>query len=292
MIKKSIILCISLFLIYTLFIYFLAPKWWTASQHQWQENIVKAQQFLYNKKETFQNIIIGSSLSSRLIMDSIPETYNLSFAGQSIFDGLNIVCNSNKSIKNVFIEINVVDRAENKNFTSSLNSILYYPKKKLISLRDDKQPIAVMGYQFSFRVTEKIIRKIKSFLGLSIKKENKIDNFFSKLLKLEINDYSKPPSQSLLKESFINLKNYVSILEKKNTNIIFFEMPVNQNLTYLSKATTIRNSFYRNFPKSKYKYIKLPDTIKFVTGDGVHLTVEESLIYTSYLKKNMKNLFR
>ena len=107
MIKKSIILCISLFLIYTLFIYFLAPKWWTASQHQWQENIVKAQQFSYNK-ETFQNIIVGSSLSSRLIMDSIPETYNLSFAGQSIFDGLNIVCNSNKSIKNVFIEINLL----------------------------------------------------------------------------------------------------------------------------------------------------------------------------------------
>ncbi len=279
-------------MIYTLFVSYFAPKGWSASQHQWQVNIVKAQKFIYNENDSFQNVIVGSSLSCRLIMDSIPQTYNLSFGGQSIFDGLNILNHVDKLPKNVFIEMNFVLKAEDENFTSSLNSILYYPKKKLLSLRDDKQPIGIIGSKISYRLTGRIIGHAKFFFNLTKKKDNNVDDLFPKMLQLQIDYYLKIPSELLIKESFRNLKVYVSELEKKNINVVFFEMPLNNQLNILPRACLIRKTFYEIFPESKYKYISMPDSEKFVTSDGVHLTGEEAVIYTMYLKEKMKNYFR
>jgi hypothetical protein len=75
------------------------------------------------------------------------------------------------------------------------------------------------------------------------------------------------------------------------TKILFFEIPVNYQLNHLPKANLIRKTFYENFPESKYKYIPMPDSEQFITSDGVHLTQDEALTYTIYLKEKMKNYF-
>jgi hypothetical protein len=292
MIKKTIIIGISLFLIYTFFVTFLAPYWWKASQHQWQDNIIKAQKYIYDENGLHSNVIVGSSLSCRLIMDSIPQTYNLSFGGQSLFDGLNILTHSEKLPENVFIEINFVIRPEDKSFTSSLNSVLFYPKKYLLSMRDNKQPIGVIGKLISYRIIGRIISHTKAFLNLADENEHNDDDIFPKMLQLQKDNYSIIPSESFLKESFENLKEYIVKLEKKNIKVIFFEMPVNYQLNNLPRANLIRKTFYEYFPKSSYKYISIPEFEKFVTSDGVHLSGDEAKIYTMYLKRNMENYFR
>ena len=70
-------------------------------------------------------------------------------------------------------------------------------------------------------------------------------------------------------------------------NVVFFEMPVNNQLANMPQAKIIRASFYTYFPASKYRYIQ-PDFFQYKTIDGLHLDPEEAYRYTLYLKSMMQ----
>ena len=283
MIKKTIITTLFLFISYTLFIAFYAPSWWHASQHQWQENVIKAQHFLYDEKIENKNVIVGSSLSCRLIMDSLPNFYNLSFSGQSTFDGLKILTSKPKLPKKIYIEMNIILRRDNPEFTSYINSpINLYLKNYLPSLRDDRQPIAIMGIlpRFLFRKDSSLI--LNGSKKKTVSRINKV--FFGELIASHILDYSQIPDKVNSLMSFNNLQLYVNLFEGKGVNVVFFEVPVNYNLTDLPKAKIVREQFLSFFPETKYNYIMSPDTIKYTTQDGLHLTEEEAKKFTSFFK--------
>ena len=87
MIKKSII-CFVIFAILHLCIVLFNPSVGMAT-HQWQDNVLKAQQFLYAEKA--DTVMVGTSLSARIIRDSIPFVKSVSFGGCSVEDGLKII---------------------------------------------------------------------------------------------------------------------------------------------------------------------------------------------------------
>ena len=294
MIKRVIILTSILFISYSLFVISIAPKWWHASQHQWQDNVIKAQNFVYNNTDSFSNILVGSSLSCLLVMDSLPKTYNLAFGGQSIFDGLNILNHTSRIPMNIFIEMNFPLRLQNENFTSSISSPLsYYPKKVFSSLRAEKQPLGILGVQINQRITEPLLERIKSFFYSNALPEGaekeKRNEMFKKLLQLQIDSYLKVPDKQLMKECFDNLKKNINELEDRGAKIVFYEMPVNSQLNHLIAANIIREAFYTNFSKLKYTYISFPESIEYNTSDGLHLNEDEVLKYTIFLKSNLPN---
>ena len=83
MIKKTIIVFIVLFGVYT-FIILLNPSI-SATQHQWQDNVVRAEKYIYDESDTINNLIVGSSLSLLIRNDSLRHFYNLAFAAQSFY---------------------------------------------------------------------------------------------------------------------------------------------------------------------------------------------------------------
>ena len=266
------------------------------SQHQWQDNVIKAQNFIYNfNSDIYPNVIVGSSLSNRLVMDSLKGYFNLSFVGLSISDGLIILNHSKNLPKNVFIEINESFKKEDKNFTSSLfNPFLYCLRKYIPSVRDGKQPIAIAG---------KLVLDIKGrIVGTKTQTSakstvNKIDSkqgdeLFLNLLNGEAKAYSKSPSPQLLEEIFNKLHTYIEFLRKKGVNIFFFEMPVDNKLCSLPLSVTIRETFYKNFPAKYYNYIPQPNCSEYKTTDGIHLDEESALGYTIYFKEKTKNYSR
>lgn len=280
MIKKTFITFFILFISYSCFVAYIAPDWWHASQHQWQENKIKAQKFLY-EENTFQNVIIGTSLSSRLIMDSLPNTYNLALGGLGIFDGLSVLEHKSKLPENIFIEINFVLKPENEDFTSSVfSTVMFYPRKYIFSLREDKQPIAVLGQiPFLLKNRYRSPEKVKE-------KDNPI---FEELLKDEIVEFSQKPEKDDLAKAFNKLRHHIKTLENRGAHIIFFEMPVNEKLETLPFAKDVRESFYYYFSPSTYEFTQLPRTIFFHTTDGLHLKESELVVYTKYFKsQNLK----
>lgn len=279
MIRKSIILTISLLICWGGVIKY---KPFSLSLHQWQDNIISAEKFIFDI-DSIDNLIIGSSLARRFQMGSLPNFYNLSLGGQSIFDGLNILKNRKRLPKNVFIETNFIVRGENSNFKKIVSSpILNLFKANLPVFRTDKQPLAVVAVLFRTAIYKfkNALKSDEKDIPLVVKMENPI---FDKMLALQIEGYSKDIDTIIMDMRFKDLKIHVKFLESKGVNVFFFEMPVNPHLVELNRASYLRNRVKTEYPNSNY--IKLPENFEmYKTADGVHLTGEESKIYTNYFK--------
>jgi hypothetical protein len=290
MIKKSIITALFLFVLYSLLIFVVAPNK-GVSQHQFQENIIKAEHYLFSDSIQ-KNVIIGSSLSCRLIMDSLPEFYNLSFKGKGIFDGLNVIQQKEVIPETVFIEMNIPLRNADKELLSSLNNpFLRTGKRLLLSLREDKQPLAAIGHLVNGKVVLPAVKLMKANMNEGPGgKANQ--GLFNQLLKAQIENYNKVPKQKELEEAFIKLQSNVRILQEKGVRVVFFEVPVNKQLCSLPLAEIIRKEFLKRFPNNKYDYVPVPDCGYYKTSDGVHLTPDEAARYTAYFysiaKKQLK----
>jgi len=290
MIKKTLLFSLILLIGWS---YYLKMKPISVSQNQWQDNIVSAERYLFDI-DTLDNLIVGTSLALRIRMDSLPNFYNLSFGGQSIFDGLLILRNKKRVPKNVFIEINLITGGENHNFKKVMSSsILNTLKRNITVFRTDKQPLAYIGRGFVFPIVNSFFYKRVHSLKDTLKNKNIENNsknsIFDKMLDLHKETYSKHIDSIYMDQQFKKLKSHVDFLESKEVRVVFFEMPVNPELIELSRAKYLRNRVINDYPKNHF--IKLPiDTNIYKTSDGMHLTRKEARIYTSYFKKEVLNI--
>ncbi|HLT71982.1 MAG TPA: hypothetical protein VKZ75_04995 [Cyclobacteriaceae bacterium] len=285
MIKKSLLTAVVLLLLHALVVY-LYPI--SSTQYASQGNTIKAQRFIYGGAQ--DNIIIGSSLSNRLVMDSLPGMSNLSFSGMGIFDGLSILNHSNVTPRTMFIETNIMSRSENEHFTSYVNSPLLRPVKKAIpSLRDEYQPIGMLG-QLVISMLKKDMAGEEVMDQTATTQQEGDDTFFKKILAIETEKLSKVPDTAELLPRFEQLALEVERLEAKGARVIFFEMPVNEILCDLPQPQAIRSLYRKYFPESKYAYITVPHCSGYRTTDGAHLAGEEATRYTMYFKAHAEAL--
>lgn len=271
------------------------PDEFYAAQTEWQNNLILAQKFLYNHNDNnIENMIIGTSLSMRLKMDELQSFTNLSFGGISIFTGLHLVNKIKMPPKRVFIEINVIDRLEDKHFLSLLYSPVLYPfKKHFRYIREDRQPMVTLGFLVRETITKtafknisllkKVLAKKKALKKIPTTNPKNTRTFYDISMEFQKKLYLNVPSDKIFKE----LVSYVHNLEEKKVEVVFFEMPVDPILCNMPKAIGIRKKMQKYFPVKNYSYITMPDCKNFKTSDGLHLPSEEALRYTNYFKKNV-----
>ncbi|EQA38285.1 hypothetical protein LEP1GSC047_1987 [Leptospira inadai serovar Lyme str. 10] len=304
-IYQSLLFSAFLFLSYDTFIHFYRPNW-SVAQYPQQDNIIKAENFLYSPK-AHETIIVGSSLSTYLNMNFLPDVTNLAFSGMSIYEGLRILQKGNLPPKAVFIEMNVITRTEDKKFVESVTAPIPNALKRIfISLREDKQPLGIIALYIRLKIdSSKLIVEISKisnkFLGIFLDKATDsarssvgdvwgvetVDDKFSELLRLQSKDYSKTPNIIFTNEQFASLKVIVDELEEKRIKVVFFEMPVDKSLCQMPKAKDIREKFYEVFPRNAYSYIDMPDCKTYKTVDGIHLQKEDAARYSKLLYQQM-----
>lgn len=281
MIRKSLLTAFILLLLHALVVYIYPVS---STQYSSQENTIKAQQFIYGGAH--KDIIIGSSLSNRLVMDSLRGISNLSFSGNSIFDGLSILNHSGLTPRTVFIETNIMSRGENVGFTSYVNSPILNPIKRAIpSLRDEFQPIGMVG-EFIIRTLGKRPAGTHVAQQAKASEEPRDDAFFKTMLALQAEDYNEVPDTLILQARFEQLAREVHRLEAKGARIIFFEMPVNETVCDLPEPQMIRTFYRKYFPENKYAYIRVPGCAGYQTTDGAHLADNEAARFTRFFKTN------
>ena len=78
-------------------------------------------------------------------------------------------------------------------------------------------------------------------------------------------------------------------LEGKGTQIVFFEMPVNEKLQNLKKFAQARDVMQREFPRNTYMYMPT-DTTKYLTTDGEHLSFDEQQTFSHFFSQALKLL--
>lgn len=276
--NKTIFLFISLFIIYNLFLIIVKPNI-TILQNPYQKNYSFAQDFIYENNA--QNIIVGSSMAARMKNEFLPDSYyNLSFSGGSVLTGLEIIKRSGVIPKNIYIENNIIFRKQDKKLLNSLFYPVFWELKKYIpALKEKYQPLCIVA------------SVMKGSYGKSHDEYMKIKRN-SSIYKMSIKRHRIFYSKKLLnyQEKLIKLKSLIKYFEKNNVNLIFFEMPIDSSLSYLTKPKEQRIIIKKTFQN---KWIKLPNNNNYLTSDGIHLMYKSAYNYTkefiNLTKKDREN---
>lgn len=275
MIKKSIICFVVLAVLHLCLV--LANPSIGMATHQWQDNVMKAQQFLYAGKS--DTVMVGTSLSGRIIRDSIPFVRSVSFGGCSVEDGLKIILRKKNVPKLVLVETNLLLIDGNSELVSRItNGVIPMIRRWIPSLREQYEPICLFA---SLMMSS---TGINPQAGMA-----KVDmNLLNESINRHIAE-DRLMSEEWVKHRGKNIKELIAELEGKGTRFVFFEMPVNEKLLHLKKSNQMRAFVKKEFPASKYLYLP-SDTSKYLTTDGEHLDFEGQQRFSHYFRKVLKDV--
>jgi hypothetical protein len=286
MIKKSILIALVLVLIFEAFVR-LSNIQWDTSQNDKSANLISAQKFIYNfPQEEIANdtVIIGSSISRKLVTDSLgPDYINLAFNAWSSYDGLQLVRLTKKKPACLLIEMNVVGYQKlQEDVASSLSPVSYYPNKYFKSFQLQNQPVGLLVGYFKNRL------KSKMEAMRAQKRENQ--ELYDLNLKMEKEKLVNVLPDSVFEQRFAGLKELIGNFKQQGIAIVFFEVPFDEQLMNTATVLKTRAYFHKYFPDNEYKYVGLPPVNDFIYSDGIHLSIKSAVIYTRYLKESLNNI--
>jgi hypothetical protein len=284
MIKNSLLAFAFIFIVFSLFIFFNKTEWHSI-QYQYQGNLIKTQKYLYNESPT-DAVIIGTSLSARLLTDSLPGVYNLALAGLNVFDGMYIINEKKIKPKVVFVEMNYFFRPESKEYIGAFNSKVYNViKEEVPAFREENQPIGIVMHYIKHGLKPAAVAAAPSRSKRSIP-----DDVFNELLSNYLKSYNIVDT-TLIRKSTDKLYTYVKDLTTAGIKVYFYEVPVNRELEELPFARATRSAIAQKFQGEQNVFIiAKPSDDSYETLDGVHLDDAGLYNYTLYLKNAVEQL--
>lgn len=270
MIKKSILSLLVFFAIHTV-VTWIFPSLGMAT-NQWQDNMVKAQRFLY--AEDVDTVMVGTSLAARILPDSIPSVHSVAFGGCAVEDGLRLILSKQRLPRCVLIETNLFFRDGNGELVEkTTKGVLPKIRRWIPSLREYNEPICLLSglmiKSAGINPQAAVMTVDKKQLGESIKRHIADD---------------KPLSDTEIAQRMRTIMSLIRRLEQKGTIILFFEMPVNQELYHLKELEKTRQMVRVAFPNTRYTYLP-DDTTTYLTTDGLHLDYEGQGRYSHFIRQ-------
>jgi hypothetical protein len=282
MISKSLILFVVILVIFELTLRFFDLSWDT-SQNDKSANIIAAQNFVYKYSVTNLNkdtIIVGSSKSRKLIMDSLGTNFiNLAFNGWSAYDGLDLLKRSKTLPACILIESTGLGEVITKEEITKIFDPLLAYKHFLKSTQLKNQPVGLLiGF-----LKEKMMSRILA--AKKLKRQN--ISLYNHSVKMTKGNYKKVLADSICLRSLNVIKDLVDYFKSQNVKIIFYEIPIDSALMNTAYMVSARGYYNKYFPDSVYRNIHTPPINNYVFSDGIHLLRESAIDYTKYLKNSL-----
>lgn len=278
LIRKSLLGLLVLSLLYALAV--AAFPGLSVSQNQNQDNYIKAEQYLYSDSAAARPVtVVGTSLSARLVMDSLPDFNNLAFGGMSASDGLAIVDRRERKPEMLLLETNLYYKTGSADFLEPLfNPVNYSLKKYLVAFRSDKQPIA-LATSGAIAAVKGLKRSERDSSASGPKKEVLLQQ---RAFEEQLKAYATLPEQRDVQRELAALKTQIQGLEKQGVKVAFLEVPINAELVNSLRQTYTRRQFRQAFPPERYTYVPVK-VWNFKTTDGLHMNRDEASRYSGFL---------
>jgi hypothetical protein len=277
MIRRSLLVFAILVVGYALYIKFGKPELNTV-QHQASGNRISAEQYVFSEDVPGATVIVGSSLSFRIAMDSLaPNTSNLSFGGLTVHDGLELVRRSGKKPKRVVIETNMIFKEADRAFLDAVfQPGLYELRKAAPILREENQPSGVLiGY---------IKRGAKQEGQGPGAAEPDSMAVSENLFDTNRGIFAKVPADSTQQRFMATLEHEVTALEANGAEVIFLEVPISAELMRSPLAIRAREAVAAHFPT--HRFIRSDRTWR--TTDGLHLEWHNAQRYSGWLAERLR----
>lgn len=249
---------------------------------QRDKNVMVIDNYVYGH-EHFDKVCVGSSMTEKIIADSIPGLYNLGLLACCAMDGLEFIAMKPKDElpKTVYVEMNNAH-------SNSLNKFLqeeYKPgfgsflKGIFPNMRKEYAPVTMF----------------KSACVKTLKGEGR-----NNIVPVDTATLSR--SIAYLKEDgwlkwgrhldyegcsigFRMLKERLDILQARGVKIVFFWVPMNKTIEQGPRMSDLKAFIYKFFPASQYSYMPMDETA-YPTSDGIHLDDMSARQFTMFFKSH------
>ena len=277
MIWKALFTTFLLLLAYSLFITVFRANIHRTAQTIEQRNVVKAEEFLYENEAQTDTVVVGSSMTNRLLFDSLPghmgHYYNLGLGGLASVDGLELIAQAKYCPKLVLIEINTLDRTHDPTFLARFTQPVWSQIRKYIPfMRLKYQPVGV---------AKALLRDWRGDMS-----ENTVETvdtaFVTKLVQERLSQMRNGPRNNDLQRTIDEAGALIQALCKQGTKVVFFEMPIDSRIRNTDAICRLRKLVMNTFSDSVYRHIPFPNEF-YQTTDGIHLPHYECIRYSRYV---------
>ncbi len=273
MIRRSLLVFALLVVGYMAFI-----KWgdvdWDTTQHQSNGNRIKAEQFVFGEELPGSTVIVGSSLSFRIELDSLPTgTSNLGFGGLSVYDGLELIARSGKKPARVLIETNMLFKEPDRAFLDAVfQPGLYELRRATPILREENQPSGVLfGWlKEGAKAATGTVKGSKDSLAVS-----------TTLLETNRAIFKVAPADSVQERYMTALSESVRTLESRGIEVVFLEVPISDELMQSELATRCRSLVTERFPQ--HRFLRVAPGSHWLTTDGLHMEWHTAQRFSGWL---------
>ena len=282
MIRRSLLVTGLLLVLYTGFIYWAGPAISRTAQTTAQRNVIKAEDYLYDTQALYDTVVVGSSMSERLMINGT-RLYNLSLAGQSSIEGLRLVVARKKFPRVLLVETNSLARQEptEPDLLALTDSARFNIKRYLPFLQLKYQPVGVV---------KALLRDWQYGRNQAYVPETALNAdtaLLAKTVAQQVPAMEQPILPDTLHKLLTRARPYLEPMQQAGTTVIFFTMPIDARLQRLPAPTAVRQAAKAIYSGPGYRFIPLPES-PYGTTDGVHLLHPESIRYTAYVQEQLR----
>jgi hypothetical protein len=299
------------------------PPYWRAGGRagsQYEQNLMRAQEFLYNAGNP-KVVIAGTSIASRL--ESLPaDWFNLAFSGGSTFTALDILAHSRKAPQFVLIETNVlVTRDLDAQMAGDVsNPLLADARRTFPAMLEANKPQHVLERAVDPASSRGFViyppghshgpvAPASQPGGLATDGGHQLagttfpadppepevpvwmrPELYHELVRMQVANAAAPVSEERLRAIVTMMRHYVSTLEARGSTVVFFEAPEHPEVMTQAAARALQTRLKMEFPPSRYAWVPPVDPHEFRTTDGVHLTTPGTIRYCQLLVSTVAGL--
>lgn len=297
--RRTILTAAGLFILYNALLSGRClNRFWVGAPNQWIRNDLAAQQFIYAKKLP-QFVITGSSLSQRLFI-ARQDTQNLSMAGSSAFQGIEVVRKSKRYPAFILVESNtLLNGLDQAMIDRVFDPVMEPVRRRIFSQRIQNQPANYLMYPFvlafirwqgpaipekALRITETqeagpgapLIGAQATQTGSGVVSQSYRDMFADRARLAE------------LKDACGRLAEIETELAANKSRLVYFRQPIHPELEASPRFQEENNLIDRWLAgRARIDHFK-PAGLGF--SDGYHLDADSARVYSGYLEENIARL--
>jgi len=260
---------------------------------QRQDNMVKAQRYVYQDDSDLKMVILGTSLAANINEKHIGEgVQSIALGGGSTKTGLEIVKRSKSKPQIVLVEINniaLLRAIDGKLVDYLYNPILYWMRQYLPMLREEYRPVSVFISCIKRRSQPNYERMSREELD-SLESRNITPEFSQGAIEREVDIASKPLSEKdaeTMKQEADLMRNQIAEI-KKNTGakVVLFDIPRDSRVNATLSMKQVRELAKKLFPPDRFEWLPPPKEREWRTNDGTHLIRSDARDFAEFLRDN------
>lgn len=260
-------------------VYNIVMFWFPIKRNAYYSNEERAEGYVFDKHQ-YEVVTVGSSLSGAFEGRSLFDKnyFNLYMPHYGSCAGIEIIRRSNKIPKQLFVEINHIDRGVDSSvvkdiFENELYKVKYY------------LPLLQTRNKFLTNFVDKFKKPTSS-----VNKQKPPAVLFHKLLINAREEWANEPDKKSFNELYNRMAQSLDIFASKGCKICFFEMPIDSSIRN-SKLISYQRKRMMELAKQKgFDFVPSDTSRAYQTGDGIHLLQGDRDIYVKYLKQKISML--